>query len=945
MAKKSVNQESIKSQATQTSPTNTKLGLAFLTATSDNLLESTPSFVGQKSDLLGIDGMNELLTFNGDWFIVVNNAAQFKTAQIQKALSQIEFNNDNKYFLLSGIKENGAVNQFFTGYYSHKDAQFGIILHREILLRLLALNPDVQTTDNLVFFLSKTCGIEVIVNVEQKEIPKKPIADIFKNRFQSAVHFYGKQLKNYWYLAFVVLTLGFTLFITQTSKKAGISGDEFVQYEYSKLIANYKLKSFGLNIPVDTNLLKGQKMVTLARLYPTEGVNVATLEDPDRLMHLYGSSFDTFTTVLAHVLGVNDIMDFRHWWNAIFGMLTVVFAALIIRRLTKGSWMWATFGIILLYCVPRFFGESLNNPKDVPFALGYVMSIYYAFKFFSGFPNVRWSTFIGLILGTALGISIRIGGILSIAIIAMYMALKFIQSIGLAQFISLKWKNALTWIKWVAVFGIASYILGVYVWPYGWKAPIDNAMSALDAFTNYQVSLRQLFEGKLFDSDNLPSHYLTKYIWITLPIGVIGGLFLYILLTLIKRKQFTIEEFLILFTAVFPIFYIYIQHSSVYGGLRHVLFTLPSFVILGVLGYYKLQSFLKLKFPVAGVLAVLTALLPGSFIAKNTNLSYVYFNELAGGVEGAYGEYEMDYYLASLRPSCEWLIENEIRKHPEKQYQLVSYGMDQVKYYMRNEKNVKVGFSRFDDKADKKWDYALFYNAYFDQSRLKSGAFPGKNSVFEPTVSGKPMGCVIKRKSFDDYEGIKLANAGKSDSAIVILKKSLKVDPESYEVLFYLSNAYANIGNIDSAIVYCKQSLVYHPEYNRSMFALFQFYLNQNKYKEGEEIMDRYIDLRPKDPEGYLMKGQALMMSKNFNGAIDMASKAVALNPLESRNYQLGAQCYQYLKDDLNFKQWYTAAMLRNAKSADQQQQSMDAIGIIYEGITGEAIDFQKYMK
>jgi len=945
MAKKSVNQDPIKTQSNQSTPSTAKLGLIFLTASTDGTLDSLPSFVSQKSDNHGVAAMNDALNFQSDWLLLVNSSSQFKTAQIQKSLSTIDFNQTDTYYLLSGIKENSAVNQFFTGHYAHKDAQFGIVVHKEILRRLLSLNPDVETTQELVYFLSKTCGSEKIIHTEQKEIAQKPYAEIIKSKISIAKTYYGKQLKNYWYLAFLFLTLGFTFFITQTSKKAGISGDEFVQYEYSKLIANYKLKSFGINIPIDTNLLKGQKMVTLARLYPTEGVNIATLEDPDRLMHLYGSSFDTFTTVLGHILGVDDIMDFRHWWNAVFGILTVVFGALIVRRLTKGSWMWATFGLIILFFVPRFFGESLNNPKDVPFALGYVMSIYYALKFFSSFPNVRWSTFLGLVLGTALGISIRIGGILSIAIIALYMALKYIQSIGLSQFITLKWKNAFTWIKWVAVFGLLSYLIGVYVWPYGWKAPIDNPMKALDAFTNYQVSLRQLFEGKLFDSDNLPPHYLTKYIWITLPIGVIGGLFIYLILSLVKRKEFTLEEFLIVFTAVFPIFYIYIQHSSVYGGLRHVLFTLPSFVIIGVLGFYKLQNMLKLKLPIAGIVAVLVALLPGSFIAKNTNLSYVYFNELAGGVEGAYGEYEMDYYLASLRPSCKWLIENEIRKNPNKQYQLVSYGMDQVKYYMRNEKNVKVGFSRFDDKADKKWDYALFYNAYFDQSRLKSGAFPGKTSVFEPTVSGKPMGCVIKRKSLDDYEGIKLANAGKSDSAIVMLKKSLKVDPESYEVLFYLSSAYANLGNLDSAVIYCKQSLVYHPEYNRSMFALFQFYLNQNKYKEGEEIMDKYIDLRPKDPEGYLMKGQAMMMSKNFKGAIDMASKAVALNPLEARNYQLGAQCYQYLKDDLNFKQWYTAAMLRNAKSADQQQQSMDAIGIIYEGITGEPIDFQKYMK
>ena len=166
------------------------------------------------------------------------------------------------------------------------------------------------------------------------------------------------------------------------SKTASVSGDEFTQYTYSKLIANYYLEPLGMEIPVDTNELKGQRMPTLAKALPEMGSQIATIKDPDRVMHVYGSSFDTFTTVLGHWMGVEDYMGFRHWWNAIFGFACILYMSLIVRRLTGGSWLFAWVSFLVMLFMPRFFGEAMNNPKDVPFALGYIMSLYYAIKMF-----------------------------------------------------------------------------------------------------------------------------------------------------------------------------------------------------------------------------------------------------------------------------------------------------------------------------------------------------------------------------------------------------------------------------------------------------------------------------------------------------------------------------------------------------------------------------------
>jgi hypothetical protein len=138
------------------------------------------------------------------------------------------------------------------------------------------------------------------------------------------------------------------------------------------------------------------------------------------------------------------------------------------------------------------------------------------------------------------------------------------------------------------------------------------------------------------------------------------------------------------------------------------MFTLPSFVILAVMGFYWLGSFLdKFKIPgkmISMIVLIIGFILPAKHIAQNHPLSYVYFNEIYGGTKKAYGNYELDYYLASLKPSTEWFLENVARKHPERNYEVLSYGMEHVKYYCRNDKTVHVCYSRFDDRSSKKWD-------------------------------------------------------------------------------------------------------------------------------------------------------------------------------------------------------------------------------------------------
>jgi tetratricopeptide (TPR) repeat protein len=907
------------------------------------LLVNDPDVSDLPSDYnrFDVDGIQNALASDSDYFAVITHPKEARIPQIGSLQ-----NHTSKAWLCTDFKKTSLLNQVIKGWDEAKERGHLLVFNKKALQHLSDTDFKAENIAEL-YYLTQKATLETEIVYGKQDIKKSTHwAQAKKIGLSRWFQYFFSKHQTPFKTAFLFVALLGLIFMTSVSQKAGISGDEFVQHEYGKVIASYQLKKIGVHLPIDTNALKGQKMNTLAAAYSEEGANIATLEDPDRLMHLYGSSFDTFCAILIHFLQIEDYMEFRHFWNALLGWLIVVYGALILRRLVKGSWLWATLAFVLLFFTPRIFGEALNNPKDIPFALGYIMSIYYALKLFSSFPSYRSWDLVGLVFGIGLGISIRIGGLLTIAIIGVYMGLKYIESIGFKSFYSLKWKNFSRWILFFLGSAVTAYIIGIYVWPYGWQSPIDNPLKALSAFTDYQVSLRQLFDGVLYDSDQLPSYYLAKYIWITLPVGIILGFFVYLITTVLKRKAFTSEEFLLLFCAIFPIFYIYIKDSSVYGGLRHILFTLPGFIILSTLGLYKLAAYLPKPQWTGSLLALLPAILPASFIVKNQNLSYIYFNETIGGIKGAYGLYELDYYLASLKPSSDYIIENVVKKDPEKKITVVSYGMDQVTYYLRKFPNIKVGFTRFDDRADKPWDYAIFYNAYMDKHRLKNNYYPPIGTIFAPQIDGKAVGCVVKRPNTTDLEGLTALNQESNpEKAISLFKSYLLQDSTSSEVWFHLASSYANLGQLDSALFFAHKSSHVFKENSRAIFLKYQLYMQKNMAKNAVEVMDDYILSRPKDPDGYIMKSQALMVNKEYYRAIESVQKALPFNPFDDRIYKIGAQCYQNLKDQTNTQLWYSAALFKQATNAQEQNNSIQSIQKIYANATGEELDLSKYFK
>jgi hypothetical protein len=113
--------------------------------------------------------------------------------------------------------------------------------------------------------------------------------------------------------------------------------------------------------------------------------------------------------------------------------------------------------------------------------------------------------------------------------------------------------------------------------------------------------------------------------------------------------------------------------------------------------------------------------LPIQHTIRNHPNQYIYFNEFSGGLSASYGDYEMDYYFNSLKESADWFRKEILPVLPKDKKTIVTtQAADIIKYYFRNDTNIKIVYSRYYEKYSRDWDYAIFGNVYISPHQLKN---------------------------------------------------------------------------------------------------------------------------------------------------------------------------------------------------------------------------------
>jgi hypothetical protein len=110
------------------------------------------------------------------------------------------------------------------------------------------------------------------------------------------------------------------------------------------------------------------------------------------------------------------------------------------------------------------------------------------------------------------------------------------------------------------------------------------------------------------------------------------------------------RQALVVWAAVLlPISFIMVNGSTLYDGVRHVLFLIPLLAVIASYGFVRIFPFLLRQ-------ALVTAAGIGALLAYQLHvltmlhpLEYIAFNAFAGGVPGAYGRFDMDYWALAAQ--------------------------------------------------------------------------------------------------------------------------------------------------------------------------------------------------------------------------------------------------------------------------------------------------------
>jgi hypothetical protein len=221
---------------------------------------------------------------------------------------------------------------------------------------------------------------------------------------------------------------------------------------------------------------------------------------------------------------------------------------------------------------------------------------------------------------------------------------------------------------------LAYVVMGIF-WPWAIIDPL-NPFLALHEFTNFPWKGWLLFDGEMMPAISLPRDYLLAFLLYQLPEHTLVGLVLAVIgagsawmrrgAALFADRR-TLQYLILVQAAVVPVVAFVILRPTVYNGMRHFLFVVPPLVILAAIGWEKLIQVAMARWPVSGLaLGTSLAALILWQLARMISLhpyEYVAYNSIAGGVVGASGRFELDYWDTSLGEASRKLS-NHLARHP-----------------------------------------------------------------------------------------------------------------------------------------------------------------------------------------------------------------------------------------------------------------------------------------
>jgi hypothetical protein len=356
----------------------------------------------------------------------------------------------------------------------------------------------------------------------------------------------------------------------------------------------------------------------------------------------------------------------------------------------------------------------------------------------------------------------------------------------------LKNKSALSEIKnWgtklVVAIG-AALLLTILCWPYVLRDPIEHLLKAINVAKAFPKRIPISFEGETISSLSLPYSYLTKFMMISIPLIIIISIIVGIIYTALNWKTTQKKQayLLILFSGIFPVVYAMYTQMAVYNSWRHLLFIYPSLMIITSIGLITLTDRLSKPLFQWAIIGLITIgfIKPIKWCIENNPYEYTYFNELAGGFQKAYYDYDTDYWQITVKESIDWLFAHEPILQSKDTVAIGINAYTFPNYYIKKRyPNAKVKFNVIGVKSNFAfdWKYGIF-NSLFLEPRFIENSFPSPLSKHNIEIDNMPITSIVIDSNRFDNKGFNAFNKNNyklADSFFTLYLNQIHFNPSS----------------------------------------------------------------------------------------------------------------------------------------------------------------------
>lgn len=591
--------------------------------------------------------------------------------------------------------------------------------------------------------------------------------------------------------------------------------------------------------------------IQLDRYYKSFGSDTSILENT---RPMYSGWFNALTVTLSDVFAKFEIRSVRHTTNAIFGFVGILFAALLAKRCR--NWRTASFTMLLLGLSPVIFGHSMFNLDDIPVFATFAASLFFVKRLADHFPKPKIVDAVFFALSSALCITANPDCSL---IVAFALLLVVIGLVAQRKHNEIK-KAAIRYPIFAVgslavIFGIVILLIpqGIGEW--------------LNSFSPNSPT-RILFEGKLVWTDLLPWYYNTKMLVMTIPAAVFVGMLLALGLCFVKKSNRAEIITLVCISAVSIL--IFSLKSDTNGIWQHLLYAEIPLYIVAAIGFDMLaESSRSTATQIAGIaIPLLLMIMPAVHIFRSHPYSHIYYNEFTGGLNHTFGRYELENYGVSNLEAAQWIIDNGKYNLSGDQLFVAARSEKAGKHYFGKYKyEVSIVETRWAERANHIWDYAIFPVTGIEPEILTSQYFPPKNTVDTISIDNVPICLVLQRTDTCDLYGRGYLANNDVQHAIELLETAVYNDPTNESAMINLIDANLRINNKDAMKKWIDRFLEIAPRDDVGNYYNAYYHNITGNNDEAERISKEIIDYNPRFSLAYMFLSTVYTLQKRYDEA------------------------------------------------------------------------------